>query len=339
LLLSSTALMLLIIIPVMIAVIVISWRYRASNTSARYQPEWAHSTQLELLIWSAPLLIVIALGALTWLGTHTMDPFRPISRIAPGRPLQSEVKPLEVDVVALDWKWLFIYPEYNVAAVNELAAPVDRPIAFKIGSATVMNAFYIPALAGMIYAMPGMETALHAVINQPGDFEGFSANYSGLGFSGMRFRFHGMNNADFDSWIGRLRVGKDSLDRQTYLDLERPSFNVPVRYFHDVAPDLFHAIVNMCVASDKMCADDMREIDRKGGLGVASRDLIWPLAHDKAVKFGTVLGGPANYVEALCGFTLTLPENKTAIEMRRVVAGTSSGVPTIPPVSVGTGGL
>ena len=164
LLMISTLLMLIIILPVMALIVFFAWKYRASNKDAEYQPEWDHSTSLELVIWAAPLLIIICLGALTWAGTHLLDPYRPIDRIKPGQAVAENVEPLQVNVVALDWKWMFIYPQYGVATVNELAAPVDRPIRFHITSSSVMNSFYIPALAGQIYAMPGMETKLHAVI-------------------------------------------------------------------------------------------------------------------------------------------------------------------------------
>ncbi len=163
----STVLMLLIIVPVMALTVFFAWRYRASNKEATYKPDWNHSTGLELVIWAAPLLIIIALGALTWMGTHLLDPYRKLDRIAAGQPVPATTKPLEVEVVALDWKWLFIYPEQGIATVNELAAPVDRPIHFKLTSSSVMNSFYIPALAGQIYAMPAMQTRLHAVINRP----------------------------------------------------------------------------------------------------------------------------------------------------------------------------
>src|SRR5262249_29969631 len=153
------------------------------------------------------------------------------ARLEYGRPVTPQMKPLEVNVVALDWKWLFIYPEYGVATVNELAAPVDRPINFRITASSVMNSFYIPALAGQVYAMPGMETKLHAVINEAGVYRGFSANYSGAGFSGMRFAFHGLANDGFDRWIADVKAAGGMLDRNRYLELERPSENDPVRRF------------------------------------------------------------------------------------------------------------
>src|SRR4051812_19860961 len=150
----STVLMLLIIVPVIALTILFAWRYRQSNTKATYLPDWDHSTRLELVIWGAPLLIIIALGLITWISTHVLNPYRPLSRIDAARPIAADVKPLVVEVVALDWKWLFIYPEQGIATINEVAAPVDRPILFKISASTVMNSFYIPALAGQIYAMP-----------------------------------------------------------------------------------------------------------------------------------------------------------------------------------------
>jgi cytochrome o ubiquinol oxidase subunit 2 len=265
----STVLMLLIIVPVIGLTIFFAWKYRQSNQAAKYTPEWDHSTELELAIWAAPLMIIIALGAITWISTHTLDPYRPLRRLEVNRPIPDNVKPLTVEVVALDWKWLFIYPEQGIATVNELAAPVDRPIEFKITSSSVMNAFYIPALAGMIYAMPSMETRLNAVINQPGEFDGFSANYSGAGFSGMRFKFHGVTNEGFDQWVQKARAEGTELNREVYQKLERPSERDPVRRFGTVAPDLYDAILNRCVDRNKMCMNQMMAIDASGGIGGA----------------------------------------------------------------------
>ena len=253
----STLLMLLIIIPVIALTILFAWHYRKSNTKATYEPDWDHSTQLELVIWGAPLLIIIALGLLTWISTHTLDPYRKLSRLDEQRPISANVKPLTVEVVALDWKWLFIYPEQGIATVNELAAPVDMPIRFKITASSVMNSFYIPALAGQIYAMPGMETALNAVINKPGDYDGFSANYSGAGFSDMRFKFRGMTPENFDRWVQSAKAAGGSLDRAGYTTLEKPSQREPVRFYRAVDADLYHAIVNRCVDPSQMCMDKM----------------------------------------------------------------------------------
>ncbi|MBC7489886.1 MAG: ubiquinol oxidase subunit II [Glaciimonas sp.] len=257
----STLLMLLIIIPVIVLIIVFAWRYRKNNTSAPYEPDWDHSTKLELVIWGAPLLIIIALGLITWISTHTLDPYRPLSRLDAQRAIPAGTKPMTVEVVALDWKWLFIYPDLGIATVNELAAPVDVPIHFKITASSVMNSFYIPALAGQIYAMPGMQTSLNAVINRPGEFEGFSANFSGAGFSDMRFKFHGMTPENFKRWVEATKTSGGALNRSVYGQLEKPSQREPVRKYAIVDPDLYHAIVNRCVDPAQACMDKMMMTD------------------------------------------------------------------------------
>ena len=263
----STVLMLLIIVPVVALTILFAWKYRKSNTAAKYEPDWDHSTKLELVIWGAPLLIIIALGLITWITTHTLDPYRPLSRIDENRPLPADHKPLVVEVVALDWKWLFIYPEQGIATVNELVTPVDVPIRFKITASTYMNSFYIPALAGQIYAMAGMETKLHAVLNEPGTYEGFSANYSGAGFSHMRFKYHGMDDAGFARWVQDIKAKGGALDRPTYLQLEKPSEREPVRRYGSVDPRLYHAILNRCVVEGTVCMDDMMMRDHHRAMG------------------------------------------------------------------------
>ena len=251
----STLLMLLIIVPVILLTVFFAWRYRKNNTSATYSPDWDHSTALELVIWGAPLLIIIALGLITWISTHTLDPYRPLSRLDEGRPISADVRTLDVEVVALDWKWLFIYPQLGIATVNELAAPVDVPIRFKITAASVMNSFFIPSLAGQIYAMPGMQTSLNAVINKPGVYEGFSANYSGAGFSDMKFKFHGMSEENFDRWVKAAKSNGQTLDRKNYVQLEKPSQREPARRYGAVDADLFHAVVNRCVDAAQVCMD------------------------------------------------------------------------------------
>lgn len=297
---QSVILMLIIIIPVMVLIVAFAWHFRSANRAARYEPEWSHSMHLELVIWSAPLLIIICLGAITWAGTHLLDPYRPLDRIAYKQPVAAGQEPLSVQVVALDWKWLFIYPEYGVASVNELAAPVDRPIHFTITASAVMNSFYIPALAGQIYAMPGMRTQLHAVINKPGTFEGFSANYSGAGFSGMRFAFHGQDQAGFDAWVAGVRQAGTALDRPAYIALEKPSQNVPVTHFASVDAKLFDAIVNMCVDQNRMCMDEMMAIDARGGLGLAGATSVMPIVDDERLARRAVFGPRRTYVTAIC---------------------------------------
>jgi len=296
----STVLMLLIVLPVMALTVFFAWRYRQSNTAVPYEPEWDHSTQLELVIWSAPLLIIVCLGALTWMGTHLLDPYRTLGRIDAGKAIESKDAPLNVEVVALDWKWLFIYPDYGVAAVNELAAPVDRPIRFRITASSVMNSFYIPALAGQIYAMPGMETKLHAVANEQGTFRGFSANYSGAGFSGMHFAFKSLSASDFDKWITNAKASSNMLGRSDYLQLERPSQNEPVRLYGSVDRDLYKAILNMCVETGKMCVSEMMAIDAKGGLGREGLNNTLPLTYDKYARRGAPLGNQPTFVAGIC---------------------------------------
>lgn len=298
----STVLMLLIIVPVMALTIFFAWRYRANNKEATYKPDWDHSTQLELVIWSAPLLIIICLGALTWVATHLLDPYRPLAT-TPEQVVAADAKPLDVNVVALDWKWLFIYPEQGVATVNELALPVNRPVRFRISASSVMNSFYIPALAGQIYAMPGMETKLHGIFDKTGEYEGFSANYSGAGFSHMRFAVKSLPAADFDKWVADARASTDGgLDRATYLKLEVPSEKEPVRHFATVDPQLFDAVVNMCVEPGKMCMHDMMAIDARGGAGIAGIQNVRSVAYDKFAARGTgnLAGWSVRYVAALC---------------------------------------
>jgi cytochrome o ubiquinol oxidase subunit 2 len=257
LLVMSTWLMLLIIVPVMALTVLFAWRYRHTNREARYEPDWHHSMRLELVIWSAPLLIIICLGALTWLGTHLLDPYRPLDRLAPGQAVRAATKPLQVNVVALDWKWLFIYPELGIATVNELAVPVNHPVALKITASSVMNSLYIPEFAGMVYAMPAMETKLHGVLNRTGVSEGFSSNYSGAGFSGMRFKVRSLEQGAFDRWVTDARTHQETLSRDVYLQLAKPSEREPVRYFSTVDSQLYSAIVGLCVEPGTMCMQDM----------------------------------------------------------------------------------
>ncbi|MBN2973208.1 ubiquinol oxidase subunit II [Roseomonas aeriglobus] len=260
----STALMLVIIVPVMALICVFAWRYRKGNKDATYDPDFHHSTSLELVIWSAPLLIIICLGALTWWSTHLLDPFRPVNRISATKAVDPTVKPLDIQVVSLDWKWLFIYPEQGIATVNELALPVDRPVRFHLTSSNMMNTFYAPTLAGMIYTMPGMRSTLHAVLNKPGKFEGMSANYSGAGFSDMRFTLYGVNARAFDAWVGRVKGAPMTLDTPTYLEIEKPTDKVPPMYFARVQPGLFDRVYQRCVRPGTPCMSDMMRHDKDG---------------------------------------------------------------------------
>ncbi len=265
--LIATGLMLLIIVPVIAMTFWFAWRYRAANKAARYEADWDHSTKLELAIWAAPLLIIIILGAVTWVGTHLLDPYRPLDEITTSETVDTEGEPLVVEVVALNWKWLFVYPEYGIATVNELAAPVDRPIRFELTAESVMNAFYVPTLAGMIYAMPGMETKLHAVVNKEGTYDGFASHYNGAGFSDMRFKFYGQTPEQFDAWVEEVRQADDELNQQSYLRLAYPSEADPVRYFSSVQHGLYQRILGMCVQDGKMCVQEIMNIDNSESSG------------------------------------------------------------------------
>ncbi|MEM7004477.1 MAG: ubiquinol oxidase subunit II [Pseudomonadota bacterium] len=272
----STVLMLIVIVPVMALTIFFALHYRASNKKARYEPEWDHSISLEIVVWSVPLAIISCLAGLTWVATHRLDPYEPLRRISADVAVDPEVEPLQIQVVALDWKWLFIYPEQGIATVNEVAAVVDRPIEFQLTSDTVMNSFYVPALSGMIYAMAGMQTELNAVINEPGTYRGFSANYSGAGFSQMRFDFKGLNPDDFDGWVKDVKESQAYLSENEFVELARPSVGNAVEYYTAFEPNLWDKIVNMCAGGDALCQNDMMMVDALGGGGLAglyNRDL------------------------------------------------------------------
>jgi cytochrome o ubiquinol oxidase subunit 2 len=305
LIIVSTILMLLIIVPVMALTVFFAWKYRQGNKNAEYDPEWHHSTKLEVVIWSAPLVIIIALGAITWVTTHTLDPYRPLDRIDAERPLAKDHEPMVIEVVSLDWKWLFLYPEQGIATVNELAAPIDTPIQFKITSSGIMNSFFIPALAGQIYSMAGMETKLHAVINEEGIYDGFSGNYSGEGFSHMRFKFHGLSEEGFEDWVSKVKSDENFLGRSEYLELEKPSIDEPIHYFSSVDPELYGAILNMCVDQSKMCMNEMMAIDENGGGGLAGIYNVMSLTYDVPRMRGSQpLPESKSYVATLC----TTPE-------------------------------
>ncbi|CAJ3034151.1 ubiquinol oxidase subunit II [Burkholderia pseudomallei] len=231
---TSTWAMLIVVVPVILLTLLFAWRYRASNRNATYAPKWAHSTAIEIVIWTVPSLIILFLGILTWKTTHALDPYR---------PLESSVKPIDVEVVALDWKWLFVYPDLGIASVNQLAVPVGTPINFRITSDSVMNSFFIPQLGTQVYAMAGMQTRLHLIADESGDFAGISANYSGRGFSDMKFRTLATSRDAFDAWVAKVRASADRLDMTAYGQLAQPSEKQPVRYYSTVDPRLFNNII------------------------------------------------------------------------------------------------
>ena len=234
LLFTATGLMLIVVIPVIIMILTFAWKYRASNTKADYQPKWAHSTAIEVVVWTVPCIIVAILAVITWRSTHALDPYK---------PLVSEHKPVTIEVVSLDWKWLFIYPEYDIATVNEIAFPVDVPVNFRITSASVMNSFFIPQLGSQIYSMAGMETKLHLNAREPGTYAGISANYSGAGFSGMRFKAIATSQEGFDNWVKEAKASGTALTPAVYQELTKRSEHNPVAKYASVPPSMFDYIL------------------------------------------------------------------------------------------------
>lgn len=235
LILIALGIMLAVVIPVITLTLVFAWRYRATNTKATYAPKWSHSNRIEVIIWSIPCLIVLFLAVMIWETTHKLDPYR---------PLDSKVQPVRVDVVALNWKWLFIYPDYGIATVNRLPIPAGTPIAFKLTADSLMNSFFIPHLGSQVYAMGGMQTQLHLIADRPGIYPGRSSAYSGSGFSDMHFDAVATDRATFDAWVRKVRQSQRVLDQASYTELAKPSSkNAPTTYAR-VDPKLFDAIVN-----------------------------------------------------------------------------------------------
>jgi len=230
LLLESLCVMLLVVVPVLALTVGFAWWFRASNKRAAYLPDWEYSGKIEFAVWIIPLLIVLFLAAIAWVGAHELDPYRPI---------QSPNKRVRVEVVAMDWKWLFIYPELGVASVNELALPVDTPVSMDITSATVMNAIFIPGLAGQIYAMNGMCTQMSVLAGKPGLYRGLSTQFSGDGFSDMHFKVVAADRAGFDRWIDGLRQSGRSLDKPAYEQLIATHASAQAAYYAFAEDGLF----------------------------------------------------------------------------------------------------
>jgi len=241
--------MLIVVIPVIVLAFWFVWRHRASNATGRYDPDWSYSAWIDAIIWLVPALIVAALGTLLWASTHKLDPYK---------PLASEKPPLEVEVVAQDWKWLFIYPKQKIATVNQLVFPSGAPLSLKITSDTVMNSFFIPALGGQIYAMAGMQTRLNLLADVPARFVGRNTQYSGKGFSKQQFEAVASTRADFDAWVEQVRQSPKRLDAETYRALAKPSVKHPVTHYSLVEADLFESIL------EKYCKNDCRPGDTPG---------------------------------------------------------------------------
>jgi cytochrome o ubiquinol oxidase subunit 2 len=239
LLINSTAIMLVVVIPVILATLAFAWWYRSSNTRARRSEDEFYEGRIEFVTWSIPILTVTLLGGVIWISSHQLDPRAPI----PG-----EARPLHVEVVALDWKWLFIYPDQGIAAVNQLIIPARTPIQFRLTSATVMNSFFVPQLGSQIYTMGGMTTHLSLLADKPGEYPGFSANFSGDGFSEMRFTVKSIPAGDFDAWLEQVHGTGLTLDEATYAQLAKPSKAVPPTTYSSVEPKLFERIIHQTMA-------------------------------------------------------------------------------------------
>jgi cytochrome o ubiquinol oxidase subunit 2 len=227
LLLVSALLMLFVVIPVFAMTFVIAWRYRASNPKARYTPEWDHNHAAEAVWWAIPIVLIGIISVMTWISSHQLDPYKPIV---------SDAKPVHIQVVALDWKWLFIYPDQGIATVNYIQIPQNVPVAFDVTADAPMNAFWIPQLGSQIYAMPGMSTQLHLVADKLGTYAGSSVNISGEGFAGMKFQVKATSQADFDAWVAKTKKSPTHLDAFQYDKLVQPSqYNPPAFYSHPTA--------------------------------------------------------------------------------------------------------
>ncbi len=234
LLIIATCLMLIVVIPVLFLTFYFAWKYRASNTKAEYAPDWDHHSIAEYIWWGVPCAIIAVLAALTWIRTSELDPFRPI---------EGSAKPVRIQVVALQWKWLFIYPEYNIASVNVFHIPEKTPIHFEITADAPMNSFWLPALSGQVFAMPAMRTQLHIIADKIGVFRGSSANISGRGFSGMTFIAKSTSEDEFSQWVQTVQQSSKHLGQDEYDDLAKPSSYDPESFYSLQEKDLFDRIV------------------------------------------------------------------------------------------------
>jgi cytochrome o ubiquinol oxidase subunit 2 len=240
-LLNALGIMLAIVIPTILATLGVAWWFRSSNTRARYLPDFTYSGRLEMLVWSIPAMTVLLVGGVAWVGSHDLDPRKPIA---------STATPVRVQVVSLDWKWLFIYPDQGIASVNQLTIPVGTPVRFELTSSGVMNSFFVPQLGGQIYTMAGMMTRLHLQADHPGTYPGLSANYSGSGFADMRFNVDAVPAENFAQWVDATRGAGPELDAQAYADLAKPSSAVVPFTYRAVAPGLFNGILSAGMRPD-----------------------------------------------------------------------------------------
>lgn len=266
LILTALGLMLIVVIPAIVMAIGFAWKYRASNKDAKYCPNWSHSNKVEAVVWTIPILIIIFLAVLTWKTTHALEP---------GKPLDHDAKPVTIEVIAMDWKWFFIYPEQGIATVNEIAFPANTPVEFKITSNSVMNSFFIPRLGSQIYAMAGMQTKLHLIANEAGTYDGISSNYSGAGFSGMKFKAIATpDNATFDAWVAKAKQSPKVMnDMATYEKVAAPSEYNKVEYFSSVKPNLFKDVIGKFMSHGKSMDVTQPEGEHSSHEGMEGMDM------------------------------------------------------------------
>jgi cytochrome o ubiquinol oxidase subunit 2 len=244
-LLNATGIMLVVVGPVIVMTFAFAWWYRASNRRAAYSPDWSYSGQIELVVWAVPAMVVILLAGVEWLGSHQLDP---------ARKLVSTVEPVHIDVVSMDWQWLFIYPDQQVATINQLVVPAGAPLEFSLTSATVMNAFFIPQLGSQIYTMPGMTTHLNLLATHEGDYPGLSSHFSGDGFSDMHFVAHAVPATQFAAWAERIRSLGKPLDTGAYAGLLRPQIAPEEHAFGSLEPGIFEHILQLAAPGGAMQA-------------------------------------------------------------------------------------
>ena len=296
-----TGLMLLVVVPVIGLVLFFAWRYRAGHALATHAADVHPAPRLQIALWLVPLTIVLVLALITFRSTSTPDPVRPLAKNDAHHEAHAGVAPLDVQVVALDWKWLFIYPGEGIATVNEMAVPVGRPVHFRLTASSVMNTFHVPVLGSMVRVLPGTESQLDAVISQPGTYVGRSGLYSGAGYAGMQFRLLGLDDQAYTAWVEKARrTGTGSLTRAAYLQLAQPSANENVREYASVAPDLYERIRLRCVEEDRMCSDMIMAIDAQGGLGRLGVDGVVREAINRPAHRGEITVFRSYVSEALC---------------------------------------
>lgn len=250
----------IIVVPVYTLLVVFAWRYREDNPKAKYSPELDHNRYSEITWWVVPTIIISILSVITWQSSHELDPYRPIA---------SKIRPINIQVIALDWKWLFVYPDQRIASVNYFQVPVNTPVNFQITSDAPMNSFWIPQLGGQIYAMPGMVTQLNLIANKDGSYNGSSANISGSGFAGMTFVVQAGSNQTFNQWVNQVRQSPTNLSQAAYNNLAAPSTNNEVSYYSSVANNIFNNSVNKYITPASSSSETSSQVQNAySGMGM-----------------------------------------------------------------------